>query len=168
MSRRDGQLWAEFFLEHRRALTAYALTLAARPADAEDLIQDVLVRMVREQRPVHNARAYVFRCLRNLAIDRRRSAAARPDAAAAAAESSLFASEAVDAEHAEALAQLQAALDGLHPRQREVVAMKTYCELTFREIAEIVGEPLGTVTSRYRRGLEELRIACTRGAAHVP
>ncbi len=35
--------------------------------------------------------------------------------------------------------------------------LKVYGELPFREIAEVVGRPLGTVTSQYARGLDELR-----------
>jgi len=58
--------WADFFLANQGPLVAYALSLVGELPAAEDLIQDVLVRMVRQNRPVRNAKAFVLRCMRNL------------------------------------------------------------------------------------------------------
>jgi RNA polymerase sigma-70 factor (ECF subfamily) len=50
-----------------------------------------------------------------------------------------------------------ASLARLSPEQREVVELKIYADLTFREISEVTGIPQGTVATRYRSALEKLR-----------
>ena len=52
---------------------------------------------------------------------------------------------------------LQAALDTLKPGEREIVNMKIMGELTFQEIADILKQPLGTVTWRYQNAIKKLR-----------
>lgn len=52
---------------------------------------------------------------------------------------------------------LKAAMDTLKPPEREVVNMKIMGELTFQEIADILGQPLGTVTWRYQNAIRKLR-----------
>ncbi len=52
---------------------------------------------------------------------------------------------------------VQAAMAQLPADQREVLTLKIWGELTFREIAETLGEPLNTVASRYRYALKMLR-----------
>jgi RNA polymerase sigma-70 factor (ECF subfamily) len=55
-----------------------------------------------------------------------------------------------------------AALNDLPPNEREVVELKSYAGLTFREIAEVTGSPQGTVATRYRTALEHLRRMLTK------
>jgi RNA polymerase sigma-70 factor (ECF subfamily) len=50
-----------------------------------------------------------------------------------------------------------AALAKLDAHDRELVELKIFAGLTFREIAEITGMPQGTVATRYRRAMESLR-----------
>ena len=52
---------------------------------------------------------------------------------------------------------LQAALDTLKPGEREIVNMKIMGELTFQEIADILKQPMGTVTWRYQNAIKKLR-----------
>lgn len=52
---------------------------------------------------------------------------------------------------------LRAALDTLKPNEREIVNMKIMGELTFQEIADLLRQPLGTVTWRYQNALKKLR-----------
>lgn len=52
---------------------------------------------------------------------------------------------------------LKAALDTLKPEEREIVNMKIMGELTFQEIADILRQPLGTVTWRYQNAIGKLR-----------
>lgn len=161
-----AEAWAEFFRAQRHALTTYALSLSGDAADAQDLIQEVLVRMVQEDRPVRDARAYVLRALRNEAIDRRRRRGRRPSEAPLQDDGLAF----VDAEAAgrrEGLEQVRAALAALGAEQREIIVLKIYAELTFREIAEILERPLGTVTSYYARGIAELRLVLQAEARHA-
>ena len=52
---------------------------------------------------------------------------------------------------------LKAALDALKPAEREIVNMKIVGELTFQEIADILKQPMGTVTWRYQNAVKKLR-----------
>ena len=52
---------------------------------------------------------------------------------------------------------LKEALETLNPKEREVVNMKIMGELTFQEIADILKQPLGTVTWRYQNAIAKLR-----------
>ena len=52
---------------------------------------------------------------------------------------------------------LKEALDRLKPKEREVIHLKVMEELTFKEIAQVTGTPMGTVTWLYRTAIEKLR-----------
>ena len=57
----------------------------------------------------------------------------------------------------EELARLETAMSRLDREEREVLALRHYSELSFREIAEITGCPMGTVLARSHRALLKLR-----------
>ena len=61
------------------------------------------------------------------------------------------------AEDCESRRLVQNALTRLPDMYREVVTLKVWGELTFAEIADVLGIPANTAASRYRYGLEELR-----------
>lgn len=52
---------------------------------------------------------------------------------------------------------LQEALERLKPAEREIINMKVMGDMTFQEIADVLGQPLGTVTWRYREAINKLR-----------
>lgn len=148
-----GLLWARFYLAQRGRLTAYAVALTGNVAAAADLLQDALVRMVSERRPVASPLPYFLKCLRNLALDRRRQmrrATELPDDVAAFLDCDAV----VNRELAD---QVRVALQRLPGNYREAIVLKIYCGLTFREVADVLGAPPGTVASDYRRGLAELK-----------
>ncbi len=151
-----GDAWARFYLEHRRALGIYATALTGNVAEGADLIQDVLLRMLRERRAPTDPRAFVYRSMRNLSVDRRRNRAARTKAEAEVAVGFLDAA-AADSAVREEVHRVREALARLGDAQREVVILRVYVELGFEEIAEVLNRPLGTVASQYRRSLEALR-----------
>ena len=152
----DKQAWVEFYLANRKSLGTYALALTGNPGDAQDLVQDVLVRVLRERRSIRDSRGYVMRCLRNAAIDRRRRAGARPDPSPLEGDGLAFidSDAAVERDTAE---QVRRALGSLPEHRREVIVLRTYAELSFQQIAETLEIPLGTAASHYQRGLQELR-----------
>lgn len=167
-----GAAWGESYVRHRRAMTVYALSLTGNEADAADLIQDVLVEMVRRRCSPTNEKAFVMRALRNRAIDLRRRRAGRDSkslgeigvSTAFIADASATGAAHSDGEAGrlamrETAAEVRAALERLTGQQREVVVMRAYMDMSFREIAEALDRPLGTVTSHYARGVEALR-AC--------
>ena len=62
---------------------------------------------------------------------------------------------------------LAAALNRLPPEQREVLLLVTLEELSYDEVAGILGIPLGTVMSRLSRARDRLRLLLAGGAASV-
>lgn len=155
-ARHAGEAWASFYLEQRPALTAYALALTGNTADAADLLQDVLLRLIRERATARDRRAYVLRCLRNAAIDFRRRRALRDGRAGAALEPAYLA-DAAEADRAERQQDVRAALRRLSAEQHEAIVLRVFCNVTFAEAAEILGRPIGTIASDYSRGLTRLR-----------
>ena len=161
------ETWSAFYLANRRALGTYAIALTGNTADAQDLVQDVLVRMIRQKRPAVDARAYVMRCLRNLAIDRRRQSRGRPSETPLEGDGLAFidAGAAADSDDIE---RVRAALGSLPVQRREVVVLKVYAELSFREIADILAIPAGTAASHYARALDEMRESLAQEELYVP
>ncbi|UCC99114.1 MAG: sigma-70 family RNA polymerase sigma factor [Phycisphaerales bacterium] len=127
--------------------------------DAEDVLQTVFVKIVRKRHRLAKARdldAYVFRIARNEVSGwiRRRK---RDRVAKVVDEPWLI----VPKSHEQAgdlAEQLQAALARLPQPQREVIVMKIYRQKTFLEISRLLGLSQNTVASRYRYGLQKLRI----------
>ncbi|MEP0846237.1 MAG: RNA polymerase sigma factor [Phycisphaerae bacterium] len=157
-SQRCAEEWTRFYLENRRGIIAFAISQAGNAADAADLVQDTLVRLVRQECAPDDPSAYFFRCLRNEAISRRR--ARRPNAAALDSAAACFHDAGIcDVELRERVTVVQGALSALPDAQRETVVLRIYAEMTFEQIAGILGRPLGTVTSHYARALEALRTA---------
>ena len=148
--------WAAFYVEHRRALVTYALALTGNSAAAHDLLHDVLLRLLRENATPSQPRAFVLRCLRNRAIDLRRSAGPRPESIDGV-QVALFDDTASEPQTHEQIQRVQAALAKLVDGPREVIVLKIFADLKFQEIADVLNRPMGTVTSQYSRGLDLLR-----------
>ena len=152
----DGAL-DRIYRECRQQLFTYALSIVRCPERAEDAIHEAFCKLIRLAPRTGDLKAYVFRSVRNAALDelRRHSAPAResvgdwivdpdPDPAEAAA----------DRDFARRVA---AALLDLSEDERETIVLRVYGDLTFREIAELREAPLGTITTWYQRGIKKLR-----------
>jgi RNA polymerase sigma-70 factor (sigma-E family) len=149
----------EFVAEHLEPLlkTAYLITWDA--GEAEDLVQECLLKVARKWRRVRKMeqpRAYARRVLVNLAFDQARGRARR--------NSELdFAPTALDGpardllDGLETRAELLEALSGLTPRQRAVLVLRYFNDLTETQTAEVLGCSPGTVKSSASRGLARLR-----------
>lgn len=128
--------------------------------DAEDVTSEFFIKLWKlsdTYRAGRGHRAWLAVIARNMAIDllrKKKREILTEDFEDSAAES---ASEA-DVE-GEVLSDMsmKAALDTLKPPEREVVNLKIMGELTFQEIADILGQPLGTVTWRYQNAVRKLR-----------
>lgn len=138
---------------------------------AEDLMQETFLRVVRalgQYEHVGRFEAWLFRIAANLARDRARAqrrhgdgtpvgdwdvdearVAGRQAAIPAGPEQRL-----VDREQGERLAR---AVDRLSDADREIILLRHYSELSFREIADVLGVPLGTALARAHRALGRLR-----------
>lgn len=137
---------------HGRALLAYACAFLRDPSDAEDVVHQVFLRLLRDGVSVAAlSPGYLFRAVRNGALNdiRQRSREVGLDGEAQWLESPSGSKET-------ALA-LQSALETLPEEQREVIVLRVWGQLTFEEIGGVVGIPPNTAASRYRYGLAKLK-----------
>lgn len=159
----------EIYRSDRRALFALALSVTRRPAMAEDAVHEAVVRLAGKGCPPEgDARAYVFRSVRNAALDQlravRRGVAGKtlpPPSAVNGSGLPIFVDPgpcpAEQSEQHEQRRRLRSAVQTLPDAQREAVVMKVFGGLTFQQIAEASDAPLSTIASRYQRGLARLK-----------
>ena len=148
-----------------RALLRTAYLLTGNHHDAEDLVQTALVKAVGAWHRIEDAPdAYVRRILVNENVSRWRRHKGREVLVDAPPEQ--VSSDAPD----DSLA-LRQALATLAPRQRAVLVLRYYEDLTERETADVLGIAVGTVKSQARDALARLRVAGfehDRGLQHQP
>jgi RNA polymerase sigma-70 factor (ECF subfamily) len=138
-----------------------SLRLQSRDA-AADVLQDTFLRAVRSRRrfrSVENPTAYMFQIARNEAA----RAAKRCRKTEPVLSSNTLFDVAHVVEATDDVAEIAAAaLSRLTPDDREIVELKIFAGLTFREVAEVLHLPPGTVATRYRRALQSLRSWLTK------
>jgi RNA polymerase sigma-70 factor (ECF subfamily) len=141
-------------------LRRFAHALARNPADADDLTQAAIERALRSReqwQPGTRLDSWLYRIMRNLWIDtvRARGRKERHEAPEEAAQSvGEDAREAMDS--ALELKRAMAAMQRLPDEQREVVALILIEGFGYREASEMLGLPIGTVSSRLVRGRNAL------------
>jgi RNA polymerase sigma-70 factor (ECF subfamily) len=161
LARGEPAAFAELYDAGAGRIHHYLVVRLGSRADADDVLQETFVCLARTRKKlagVENLMAYVFATARNestrlmerLQREDRKRAHLSPDSLFQDSRSSLL-SERETAEW------VTAALQRLSDELREVVELKIYAELTFREISEVTGVPQGTVATRYRTALEKLR-----------
>lgn len=165
---RDADFAAEA-LPHRSVLYAAALRYTGSPSDAEDLVQETLVRALaawRRYTPRSQCRAWLLRILKNSFINhvRRQGRAQRYAREAAEQPGALWCTEGQEQPPTPERAlmetelgdEVQAALADLAPAYREAVERADLRGQGYREIAAELGVPVGTVMSRIYRGRRQL------------
>jgi RNA polymerase sigma-70 factor (ECF subfamily) len=140
--------------------------LIGRADVAEDLMQETMLRAFRSLDTYHpegKFRAWVFRIAVNLARDwirrqPREPAVSLDDGEDAPAARSLRTMAPPDGAMArrEGAKRVELALSRLSEADREVLLLRYYGELAFKDIAQATGEPLGTVLARAHRALKKL------------
>jgi RNA polymerase sigma-70 factor (ECF subfamily) len=138
-------------------LRRYARALVGDRDGADDLVQDTLERAVRKfhlWRP-GDLRAWLFSIMHNVFINQLKARKIAPsveidEETLAARMPSATGSDVID---------LQRALAGLSPEQREVVLLIALEDMTYADVSHALGIPIGTVMSRLSRGRERLRKA---------
>jgi RNA polymerase sigma-70 factor, ECF subfamily len=165
--------FARVVLPHLPAAYALARSLTRNPSDAEDVVQEACLRAYRAigNTAVANGRAWLLTIVHNTAytwLRKNRPAAIIAVDNLEAAELQT-ASPGVDSETPEAAViartdglRLEAAIQELPALFREVLALREVEGLSYREIAEVTGVPIGTVMSRLARARERLIAAIGR------
>lgn len=147
-----------FYVENRQHLYTYAVSITRQREAAEDAIHQAFHQLLRRGHLPEDLRPYVFRCVRNAALDHLRRAGAGRDQPFEDTEPS----EAAAPDAVLQSRDLDAKLQLLTRDERETIVLKIYDEFTFQEIADLRGVPLPTVASWYRRGLDKLRALLAR------
>jgi RNA polymerase sigma-70 factor (ECF subfamily) len=163
----DEAAWEELVRQHTRHVYALCYRFTGGAAEAQDLTQEVFLRVFRTLKSFRSAEGsfgtWLARVTRNLLIDHYRrtrqeritdpieeqlptldlkgTVADQPDQALAGREASEV---------------LQSALQKLSPELREAVILRDLQEMEYREIAQVLDIPEGTVKSRINRGRTEL------------
>lgn len=147
-------------LDHLRRL---AIRLTGSRADAEDLLQDLMLRLqprMGEVVALEKPRPWLSRVLYRLFVDdwRRRRSAPEIDASVEPDDGAGDEVQPEDAfERGLTRARLQSALDRLPAFQREIIIMHDVEGYTLVEVAEITGTPTGTLKSRLHRARGTMR-----------
>jgi RNA polymerase sigma-70 factor (ECF subfamily) len=171
----DEAAWETLVRTHTRKVYGFCYRFTGKDSQAQDLTQEIFLRVFRSLKSYRSNEGafdtWLARLSRNLLIDNyrrtrqeratdsiedqlpmieeRTAAAARPEGMLAGREASEL---------------LQAALERLSPDLREAVILRDLQEMEYREIAEILKVPEGTVKSRINRGRAELaRVLRQRG-----
>jgi RNA polymerase sigma-70 factor (ECF subfamily) len=145
----------KLFDQYGQALYTCALSVTGCPGFAEDAVQEAFFRVFRLGVKPDNFKAYVFRSVRNIAIDQLR----RNSKLVEMNQDFIFDSAGPDddLEAKELKHKVAQVLQMLSADERETIVQHLYGGLTFREISEIRGDPVGTVASWYRRGLARMK-----------
>ncbi len=143
--------------EYAHMLFRYAVTLLGNPDDAEDAVQEVFTRIAQQinrVRRVENPKPYLFTATRNAAFSLLRSRQ-RQTLLTEAICADLLTSPITNT-NPDSLLVCQTFTE-LPVEQREVLVLKVFEEMTFKQIADVVGSSLNTVASRYRYAIDKLR-----------
>nr|WP_284550772.1 sigma-70 family RNA polymerase sigma factor [Aestuariimicrobium sp. T2.26MG-19.2B] len=168
-------------MQYLDQLYGAALRMTRNPADAEDVVQDTYAKAFQsfgQFTPGTNLKAWLYRILTNTYINTYRKAQRQPKTSGAGedvedwqlAKASQHDSTGLRSAEVEALESLPdqdivAALNELSPDFRQAVMLADVEGFAYKEIAEIMGTPIGTVMSRLNRGRSQLR-ALLAGVAH--
>lgn len=145
---------------HIEGLRRYALALVGNPADADDLVQESLRRVltyVENHGSVENWQAYLCTTLHNVMVSQLTSVVAHNQVSLEDHADEIFcnAPQHMQIEYQD----LGRELLRLPADQREVVLLVGLEGYSYKEVADMLGIPLGTVMSRLNRGRVALRLA---------
>jgi RNA polymerase sigma-70 factor (ECF subfamily) len=166
--RGDGRAVAALYDRYGSLVFSLGLRMLRDREAAEELVQETFLRAWRQvatyQPSLGRVSNWLLGIARNLAIDELRRRSARPQRADGESDEQIAnlatSHEADPAEQLQASAQsaqIREALAALPPAQRQVMELAYYGGLTQSEIAERLGDPLGTVKTRMRLATQKLR-----------
>jgi RNA polymerase sigma-70 factor (ECF subfamily) len=172
LARGDRSAFREMVETHKKKIYFLALDMVGNPADAEDVSQEVFLRVFRSFKTFHqDARlgAWLYRITYNASIDHLRKRAVTPEPMADEALEAGFQSHpqiaepqaslnpAVAAERGLLQDRIEKALGNVSPREKAVFLLRHYEDLSLKEIAESLDLTVGSVKSYLFRAVRKLR-----------
>ncbi len=166
----DEGAFEALYRRHKDRLYRHALVqTGGRTAVAEEIVQDVFLSLFAGKiEPTRSVAGYLLATTRNRALNAVQRRESKADHLGDLAPLLTCGGESPDGaanrnEEAKLIAQ---ALLGLSPEQREVVLLRTFEGLSWKDVATLVGAPVPTVSTRYRTALQKLRTTC-RSLSHA-
>jgi len=156
----NREQFALLVLPHLDAAYNLARWLMRQDQDAEDVVQEAFMRAWRSFAGFHgtDGRPWLLAIVRNTcytALDRMRSNAVQPLDEAQTRQSQTAAPD-DPLMRSEQAASIAHALEKLTPEFREVLVLREFEELSYKQIAAVIHAPMGTVMSRLARAREQL------------
>lgn len=156
------------YIRYGRAVLAFGTRMLGDRQSGEELLQEVFIRAWRQSKNYAAGRGsyitWLLSITHNLAIDEIRKRNRRPQRAGSADPLLMLANVRDTSPGIEEVAELRelrdlmtGAMRTLPDTQREAVELAFFGGLTQREVAEHLGEPLGTIKTRIRLGMKKLR-----------
>ena len=176
----DEAAFSELVERHAKSVYRFVHRMTKNDIDVEDIVQETFVKIWKNMKKFkkdQNFRVWLFAIARNTAIDwlRKRKHLVFSDFDASdggnviletLADSALLADEIFS--QIEDVKALEKILEKLPPVKREVLMMRHGDDLTFAEMAAILGKSIDTVKSTYRRALIEVRLMVNAGEEYAP
>jgi RNA polymerase sigma-70 factor (ECF subfamily) len=163
----DETAWEDLVRLHTRRVYAICYRFTGRDSESQDLSQEVFLRIFRNLRSFRSGEGsfvvWLTRLTRNLLIDHYRRTRSERATDSIEEQLGMLEEKTVALGHAdsvlagrEASEVIQNALRRLSPELRETVILRDLEEMEYREIAQVLNVPEGTVKSRLNRGRAEL------------
>jgi RNA polymerase sigma-70 factor, ECF subfamily len=149
--------WVKPLLEHA---AGYAYSIVGRHADAEDAVQEALLKAYRALQSYDRARSFKgwwFAIVRNCCLDLLQKQRSKPPTVP------IEYAHQIAARKAEAAEPLREALAKLTPTHREILQLRYFGGCSYRDLAEALGIPEGTVMSRLHAARQALAAAYGEG-----
>jgi RNA polymerase sigma-70 factor (ECF subfamily) len=141
-------------------LRRYSRALLRDPAEADDLVQDCLARAlarIDQWREGESPRRWLFTILHNLYVDRTRARARRPEETPINDLHGAGLGAEPDQMERVAFQEVLAALQAIPAERREALVLIGIEGMSYRDAAEVLAIPVGTLMSRLGRGRQQLR-----------
>lgn len=155
----DRLAFAEIYNHLKTPVFTIILRIVQDKALSEDILQDVFIKLYQSppKPPIKNPRAYIFQMARNLAIDNVRKMPQFADLDSV--ENIVY----HPAEDFSMKMDMNHAMKTLPLQECQIVSLRINGELKFREIADMMEIPLGTVLWKYQRAIGRLRSILSGG-----
>lgn len=164
--REDG--FEELVRRYQRPIAAYVYRMVGDYDAALDLTQEVFIKVYNSlgrYRPEYKFSTWIYKIAHNAAVDHLRRFSAREQSLTSESDGSSYElplecdkpTPEQESERRERRAEIESVVDSLSPAYRELVVLRHSHDLSYDEIAEVTGLPLGTVKNRLFRAREVMR-----------
>jgi len=167
VAKRERAAFEQLYARYSNILYAAAMKFLKQDADAQDVVQDVFIQIWDKAKLYDPTKGkpltWALTMTRNRSIDRIRAIQRRTrlrddfESETVADESAGVREALSEVDASEKSQILRDAVGRLSPEQRKVIELAFFGGLTQSEVADRLGEPLGTIKARARRGLMKLK-----------